>query len=292
MDEYEKQYNSIQNNSIDTIELAYDETIRKVSRILIGVSSAELFLFSKHIAIDSKVNSYIRSQFLSVNKMIEVNTSKAFDLSNLKNDELTKKLFERHSLKVPKNIIYHNPDKLSEFLNKKIDGLTFSDRVWNLSGQFKSELESSISAAFTKGLSEDQLAAEIKKYLKDPDVRFKRIRDKFGELKPSKRQLSYNPGRGIYKSSQKNAVRLAREVINSGMREAEFENFKNNPFVTAFDVRNTERSVTTCKLCEQNAGRYPKTFRFPGWHIGCMCSSYPVFCSDADFMGIYRKLFT
>lgn len=285
---YEDELNSIHNDSLSVVDYSYNEVIKEISKSIIGISLVGLFSFSKFKSIN--IDSLIGSKFSVIDKMINSNTQKAFDLSNSKNDNLTRELFKKHDKKFSEKIIYRDPNKVKSFFNNKIDNLTISDRVWNVSSQFKYELESAISAAFSKGMPKEQLAKDIQKYLNNPDMRFRKIRDKFGDLKPSSKALTYNPGQGVYRNSRANAIRLARETINRGYREAEYQNFKNNPFIVAFDIKNTERKVTTCKLCEQNAGRYPKTYKFIGWHVGCMCSSYPVFCSDNDFDKIFSGL--
>lgn len=287
MTEYESELNSIHNDSINVIDSAYKETINKVAKLVAGISLVGMFSFKQNRRIDDVVTKEIASQFFGIQNAVSKNILSAFSISDKKIQKLTEGLFIRNNTPIVQ-FKFRDPNQAKSFINTKTDGLTFSQRIWNVSAQFKSELESAVSAAVEKGLTHEQVARSIEKYLNNPDMRFRRIRDKFGDLKPSQKALSYNPGQGIYRSSRQNAIRLAREVVNRGYREAEYENFKNNPYVTAFDIKNTEREVTTCKICEQNAGRYPKSFKFIGWHIGCMCISYPVFCSENEFIKIHN----
>lgn len=173
---------------------------------------------------------------------------------------------------------------LKAFKESKIKGLTLSDRVWNSNANLRAELESALNAAIEKGQSAKSLARDIKKYLNEPDRRFRRVRDKFGNLAPSKNALQYNPGQGVYRSSQANALRLAKETINRAYRLADWERWQQTPFVIGFKIRNSERKATVCPICARMNGTiFPKSYKFLGLHIGCLCTAIPIMCSDEEF---------
>lgn len=73
------------------------------------------------------------------------------------------------------------------------------------------------------GKAAPKLARELKQYLQNPDKLFRRIRDKHGMLQLSKRAAAYHPGRGVYRSSYKNARRLAATETNIAYRTADYE---------------------------------------------------------------------
>lgn len=50
--------------------------------------------------------------------------------------------------------------------------------MWNLSEQYKTELEMALSAAIEPGTSAMELAVDIKTYLNEPDKMFRRFRYK------------------------------------------------------------------------------------------------------------------
>ena len=160
--------------------------------------------------------------------------------------------------------------------------MTLSDRVWNSNANLRAELESSLNAALEKGQSAKSLATNIKKYLNKPDIRFRKVRDKFGDLAPSKNALSYSPGQGVYRSSYQNALRLARTEINRAYREADWQRWQTLPFVVGYRIINSERKATVCPVCRDLAGIYPKSFKFIGWHPQCLCHCIAIMCSDSD----------
>jgi len=219
MEEYESELYSIHNNSIDVIDSGYKDVIAKVPKLVAGMSLTVLFSFKSNKRIDDAVDKEIASQFSLMEKTIHINISSAFDLSDGKIQNLTNSLFIKNN-KPPVKVKFRDDSQVKSFISTKTDGFTFSQRIWNVSSQFKSELESAVSAAVEKGLTHEQVARQIQKYLNNPDMRFRRIRDKFGDLKPSSKALTYNPGQGIYRSSRQNAIRLAREAVNRGYREA------------------------------------------------------------------------
>lgn len=68
-----------------------------------------------------------------------------------------------------------------------------------------------------------QLSRLIRADLKEPERLFRWVRTKHGNLVLSKAAEQYHPGRGTYRSSYKNAMRLARTTINESFRQADYE---------------------------------------------------------------------
>ena len=64
-------------------------------------------------------------------------------------------------------------DALRDFENRKVATMILSDRkirlmnlssrVWNLSGQFKEELELAVEAAMAKGMSADEMSRKVRR---------------------------------------------------------------------------------------------------------------------------------
>ncbi|GGE14040.1 MULTISPECIES: hypothetical protein [Sphingobacterium] len=68
-----------------------------------------------------------------------------------------------------------------------------------------------------EGRSAAQMARDHKQYLAEPDRLFRRIRNFDGKLVLSKAAMEYNPGQVVYRSSYKNAMRLARAETKYGL---------------------------------------------------------------------------
>ena len=125
------------------------------------------------------------------------------------------------------------------------------------------------------GEGAQHLATRLKQYLKEPNKRFRRVRNKQGKLVLSKTAKAYSPGKGIYRSSYKNARRLAVTEGNMAFHTADHNRWQQLDFVVGFKVirSNTE---CDCKVCEMLAGNYPKEFLFTGWHPHCRCSAIAI----------------
>lgn len=69
--------------------------------------------------------------------------------------------------------------------------------------------------------------------------------------------------------------RKESEEINRGFREADYESWIDNPLVIGIEVILSNNHLIKDE-CDILAGKYPKDFKFIGWHLGCKCCSIPV----------------
>lgn len=183
-----------------------------------------------------------------------------------------------------------NLEALQAFQQRKSGGLGLSQRVWKYTEEFKTAVELGIDVAVGEGRSAGQLSRDLRQYLQNPDKLFRRVRDKGGNLRLSKAASMYHPGQGVYRSSAKNAERLARTEVNMAYREAEYLRWQQLDFVVGFRVMLSNNHTTTdskgkkvplTDICDELAGDYPKTFKFLGWHPQCRCVVVPIM-SDYD----------
>jgi len=159
-----------------------------------------------------------------------------------------------------------------------------SDRVWNLNAQTQDQIEQFLGEGLSQGRSAPKLAQDLKQYLQNPDSRYRRIRDKVtGKLKLSEPAKDYHPGQGVYRSSYKNALRLARNEVNIAYKTSDFERRKNLPFVTGIDV-NLSNAHPAYDICDELQGGYPKNFRFTGWHVACLCFTTAKLLPRSEFV--------
>lgn len=157
-----------------------------------------------------------------------------------------------------------------------------SEAVWKQSEQARAELELAFSVALKDGTSADNFSREIRGYLKEPQKLFRRVRDSFGNLVLSKRAAAYHPGRGVYRSSYKNARRLAATEINMAYRKADFDRWQKMKFVVGIHIE-LSREHPYYDMCDELAGDYPKDFIFVGWHPHCRCIATPILQNIEDF---------
>lgn len=185
-----------------------------------------------------------------------------------------------------------NLEALRAFQQRKAGGLGLSQRVWKYTDEFKTALELGIDVAVGEGRSAGQLSRDLRQYLQAPDKLFRRVRDKGGNLRLSKAAKMYHPGQGVYRSSAKNAERLARTEVNMAYREAEYLRWQQLDFVVGFRVMLSNNHTTTdskgkkvplTDICDELAGDYPKTFKFLGWHPQCRCVVVPIMADYDEY---------
>lgn len=149
------------------------------------------------------------------------------------------------------------------YATAKRGGLTISDRVWNLTGNAKQELETIIQNGILEGKGAKEIASGIKGYLNNPNALFRRVRNKeTGNLELSEAAKKYHPGQGVYRSAYKNALRLVRTEMLAAYRRAEWESYQNNPLVTGYEIRLSNNHTTTVNgkvkrlvdICDKLAG--------------------------------------
>ncbi|WP_262246993.1 hypothetical protein [Parapedobacter soli] len=174
-----------------------------------------------------------------------------------------------------------NLEALKAFQNRKSAGMNLSDRVWKQTQQFKSEIEMGIDLGLGEGKSAAALSRDLRSNLQDPEKLFRRVRDKHGILHLSKNAQAYHPGQGVYRSSYKNAMRLTRTEINMAYRESDYHRWGQMDFIIGMEIR-LSNNPNHCPMCAQLAGKYPKDFKFTGWHPQCRCSAIPILKSDDD----------
>lgn len=165
----------------------------------------------------------------------------------------------------------------------KVRQMNLSSRVWNLSGQFKEELELAVEAAMAEGMGADELSRKVRRYLNEPNRLFRRVRDKSGALRLSRAAQAYHPGTGVYRSSYMNATRMAATEINTAYRTADYMRWKTMPFVLGIEIRITDTHRHVPDMCDELKGKYPKDFKFVGWHPWCRCYAIPILPSIEEF---------
>lgn len=183
-----------------------------------------------------------------------------------------------------------NLEALQSFQQRKVEGLDLSQRVWKYVGDIKDTIELGIDVGLGEGRSAQQLSRDLRECLQEPNRLFRRVRDKYGNLQLSKAAKLYHPGQGVYRSSAKNAMRLARTETNMAYREAEYLRWQQLDFVVGLRIMlSNNHTILDSKgkpqplvdICDELAGDYPKTFRFEGWHPQCRCVVVPIL-SDYD----------
>lgn len=173
-------------------------------------------------------------------------------------------------------VAHERSQAVAGFAQRKVGGLDLSERVWNITDTFHKEVETAMDIALRDGTPANRLATDLKQYLKYPDKLFRRVRDEHGQLQLSKRAKEFHPGTGVYRSSYKNARRLAVTETNMAYHKADNERWRKLDFILGYEVQVSGTNPNVCPLCVELAGKYPKEFEFVGWHPHCRCHAVPI----------------
>lgn len=174
---------------------------------------------------------------------------------------------------------------------KSSKGLNLAQSVWNYCQQTKSEFEMAMSNVIADGIkggtSAEELGRQLRKYLNNPDMMYRRYHTvkvlKNGQKKDvvtwrrrrvidGKVRFVEEPlekvGMGVYRSARKNAFRVARTEINAAYLRGHNERWRNEPFVIGQFIHVSPQHVID-DICNELEGRYPKDFIFASWHPNC-----------------------
>jgi len=272
-------------NAVQRIMVA---TTNDISRMVAGktIDTDKPFSFADYPAIQREVDKAVADMANTMTMTIEKGSRKEWLSATRKGDAFLDSIMttSKVSKKRLQTMQDKNLDALSAFQSRKVDGMNLSQRVWKYAGQFKDQIEQCIDVGLGEGRSADELSRDVRQNLKDPNRLFRRVRDKRGNLVLSKNARAFHPGQGVYRSSYKNAMRLTRSEINMAYRESDYLRWQQLDFVIGIEIhRSNHEPLCECKMCERLQGKYPKTFKFKGWHPQCMCYATPILVTDDEF---------
>ena len=264
------------------IDEIYNTAAREAAAI--GVSIHKInpnraFSFADYPSTARRIETLLESLKLGLQTVIVNGVRSEWTLANNKNNELCNQVFGDNVGKLPqaayRKYFSSNPEALEAFTQRKVAGLRLSDRVWNYTNQFKDEIEMGLDVGIRDGLSADEMSRQLRTFLKYPDKLFRRVRDKYGKLQLSKRAAAFHPGQGVYRSSYKNARRLAATESNIAYRTADYLRWQELDFVVGILIE-PSKSNHEPDICDDLKGRYPKDFKWTGWHPHCRCHALTI----------------
>lgn len=249
------------------------------------------FFFKNYPILHKRINALIENLSSNLQTNIEDGNTDAWDVSNSKYDaliELIKAKADKAGVDISQRLQQkwnnHNLSALQAFQDREINGVDLSRRIWNLTQQTKTELELAMEIGIGDGKSAAALSRDVRKYLKDPNKLFRRVRDKkTGQLRLSKAAAAYHPGRGKYRSSYKNALRMTATENNMAYRSADYERNQELDFVLGIEIH-LSGNHPVVDICDDLKGKYPKTFKFTGWHPWCRCYTTTILPKQEDML--------
>lgn len=260
---------------------------------------ARLFSFSDYPSTRRKIEKLLSDLQAGITAVIVDGIRSEWTLSNEKNDELARQVFggedaDKLTKEQERRYFGRGGEARDAFIKRKTDGLGLSDRVWKYTNQFKDEIELGLDLGIRSGRSADELSRDLRSYLQHPDKLFRRVRDEHGQLVLSQRAKAYHPGRGVYRSSYKNARRLAATETNIAYMTADYERWQQLDFVVGIEIKlsnnHTLNGMSFTDICDKLKGRYPKDFKFTGWHPLCRCHVVTILKTEGELAADARRI--
>ncbi len=306
---YDVQHDRLLRGYLSQIEEIYKSACLEAAKIGVSVgalSADTIFAFKDYPITHERIKRLMSKVAEQIELCIVNGVRSEWTLANNKNNELCRQVFGDNVGRLTKEQYSHyfdNHDKaLEAFVKRKEDGLNLSDNVWRYTDQFKSEIELGLDVGLRSGRSADELSRDLRGYLKYPDKLFRRVRDAYGDLQLSRAARAFHPGRGVYRSSYKNARRLAATETNIAYRTADYIRLQDLDFVVGirvvlsnnhtllgsdgkphafFDICD-ELSAPMGSKATSGRGCYPKGFKFTGWHPHCRCHVETILKSETE----------
>ena len=304
---------------------AVEELLKMTAKGELGAS--ETFSFGDNKKLSKKANSILRGLYSAVYNEIKGGVISEWEYANLSCDALIESIFGK-GLKEDNHFarwFSRNQEAIDSFFKHKsaYGGLNLSQNVWKYVGNLKTEMEVALSVSLGQGDSAATVSRKVRKYLENPDDMFRRFRVKTGEdengnpiygrkwkrkyIDPQTGAVTwkdfnpknYHPGKGVYRSSYKNAMRLTRTETNMAYRTADQDRWQRMDFVVGYRVKRSNNHPAT-DICddlsaanddnESRKGVYPKDFVFKGWHPQCRCFVVPILAQENEFVEMQKAM--
>lgn len=279
--------------------------ILELNKRLPTIEDGEMFSFDAQTEkLRAEVERALRELHSVATTAIQQGIRLEWETANAECDKIVQSVFGKRSVENPEFGAWtkRNGAAMRAFIARSESGLNLSDRVWQSTRQLRDEMEIAITCAIGDGTSAATLSRHVRQYLNDPDLMFRRFRYKDPETGEWKRKwkkrvidpqtgkitfIDYDKdsyrdkwtGRGYYKSSAQNAMRVARTETNIAYRRADNARWQQMDFVIGQRVH-LSRSHPRRDICDKLAGDYPKDFVFDGWHPQCFCYVTPILVDE------------
>ena len=253
------------------------EAAKAVSRTSYGQDSGKPFKWSDYPQTRAAIDK-LQARFVDdMGAVIYRGTSDEWKESNLVQDLVADKVLRAYDAQVDgekyKVFYQSNSDALKAFQKRKDKGMNLSAKLWNQSTDYKKGLESAISCAIQKGTSAITLSKMVSKYLTD-----------FPSLQKGYKRM-YGTAADI-KDCEYRSIRLARSEINMAYRTAEQTRWGQFDFVVGYEIKlsnSHHHRMPQGDICDMLAGKYPKTFKWTGWHPNDLCYVVPILKTEEEF---------
>ncbi|MFK2157835.1 hypothetical protein ACIXNQ_08235 [Bacteroides fragilis] len=276
-----QELNSRINRYVVLVEQIYDtlnlDAAKAVSRTEYSSDSNKPFKWSDYPQTKKQIDDIQRHFVEDINAIIYRGTTEEWKNSNEAQDLIANRVLKAYNTQVDREkykVLYQvNSDALKAFQNRKDKGFNISAKLWQQSMIYKEELEAAISCAIQKGTSAVTLSKQISQYLLDFPSLQKDYKDRYGSAEH-------------IQDCEYRSIRLARSEINMAYRTSENERWKQMDFVVGYEIKlssSHHNRMPHGDICDTLAGKYPKDFRWAGWHPNDLCYKVPILKTEEEF---------
>lgn len=315
------------------VKQMFDETVKeilKIKRTLPKIADGEMFSFdAQPPKVQKEVEVLMRRLSSAVTLATEEGIELEWEKANKAVDGIISTVIGKNVLNDENFSGWQNRNKtaMRDFIRRTENAMSLSDRIWQTTRQLREEMEVAMTVSIGEGKSAAEMSRDVRQYLNDPDLMFRRfrykvsekivddfdadgnkigshkeiewgrkwkkkIKDKTGKVKwVDYDKDSYKVGRGVYKSASKNAMRVTRTETNMAYRRADQTRYRQLDFVQGYHIEPVkDHDEDDCEpdICRQLAGDYPKDFIFEGWHPQCRCVCTPILIGQDDAIAMFR----
>lgn len=305
----------------EKVRLLFAKTVNDIlalNKTMPSLDEGVMFSFDgESVKKQKEVEVLLRRLHSAVTMAIQQGVKLEWDAANQECDKLVQSVFGKKVLENPEFSAWmgRNTAARDAFLSRSEHGLNLSDRVWKSVRQLRDEMEVAMTVSIGEGESSSSMSRKVRQYLNNPDDMFRRFRYKKGEKdiidpetgeitgkeivygKKWKKRIkdevtgkykwidydrdSYKTGAGVYKSSARNAMRVARTETNIAYRRADNARWQDMDFVLGQRVQ-LSKNHPKKDICDKLQGDYPKDFVFDGWHPQCFCFCTPILMDESE----------
>lgn len=264
------------------VQQIYDDLAMEAAKIVLRTNydpnNGKVFRFKDYPQTKAGIDRLLQQFINDMRTVIYSGASDEWRRSNEIQDLLADGVLVSYTGQINKEkykIYYQtNSNALRAFLQRKDDGMNLSQKLWNQSQELKGELEETISTAIRKGISAITLSKRVSKYLNDFPTFQKDYKEKYGKA-------------SNIRDCEFRSARLAASEINIAYRRAEQMRWEQMDFVVGYEIKPSGMHKKK-DICDLLAGKYPKNFKWVGWHPLCkdyclaILKTYDEFFNDSS----------
>ncbi len=155
---YDAQHKKNLSTRAKKVERLYTQAIQKIAAAaqpsLFGGEEGQQFTWRDFPHLDKEITALQADLAKGLQLNIEQGDEESWQLANAKNDAMVASLVGR--TKIPKAVLqtWNDPHlrAMKSFIERREGGMGLSQRVWNLAGQFKDEMELALETCIGKGI--------------------------------------------------------------------------------------------------------------------------------------------